>query len=111
MADPLSVHHAANHIAITPTAADGGQRRERKPPRPRARKRDAALRELLAEQGVVADEASPVVQVVADADGQTRVRIVDGETGAFLAEVTAEEFAAAAAAHGLAEGLLVERIS
>lgn len=111
MADQLSVQHAASHIAITPTSADGGQRRERRRPRPRGQKREAALRELLAEQGVVADEAAPVVQVVADADGQTRVRIVDGVTGAFLADVTAEEFATAAAAHGLAEGLLVERIS
>ena len=52
-----------------------------------------------------------MVQVVSDGEGQTRVRIVDARSGATLADVTAEEFAAAAAAYGLSEGLLVERSS
>ena len=111
MADQFSVTPAVPHLAVSATTPEGGQRRERREPRPKARAREKALRELLAEQGVDAEEASPVVQLVSDASGATRVRIVDGKTGAFLADVTAEEFAAAAAAHGLAEGLLVERTS
>ena len=111
MADQLSVTPAVQPIVVSPTTPDGGQRRERREPRPRPRSREGALRELLAEQGVDADGAMPVVQLVSHGTGPTRVRIVDGETGAFLADVTAEEFAAAAAAHGLAEGLLVERTS
>ncbi len=109
----ISVNRTAA-IAVTPTDRQGGQARDRRRDSDaRARARREAIVELLEGHGVPHDEGlTPILEVITDADsGATRIRVWDERTGAVVAEVSAEEFAAAAAAHQAFEGLLVERNS
>lgn len=101
-------------VAIARTNADAQQRRESTPRRQSEReRRQQAMAEFLAEQGVqVSDDAAVVLQMVTDrASGTLRIRIVDERSGELYADLSAEEFASVASAHQLFEGLLVERES
>ncbi|MEE9278248.1 MAG: hypothetical protein V3V06_07545 [Dehalococcoidia bacterium] len=112
MAD-LSVQRTP-HLTITPTSADGQRQREPQERRERSpEQRQRAIAALLQAQGITADEeAALALQVVTDpASGATRVRVWDQDKGELLLDLPAEEFADAATAHQLFEGLLVERSS
>ncbi len=100
--------------AVRPAGREGGGSREQgRRSAAQERERREALASLLQEQGVEAGEdLDLVVQLVTDTtSGAVRVRVIDEQSGALLAEVDAEEFAAAASAHQAIEGLLLERRS